>query len=565
MTALDDFRSANPTYKSWSDPELADAIYRKFYSDMPREEFDKKLGTKSEARPSPPLYLGEGGKALSPEEEAALYARKPTPEPGVMDAMAGAIQADVPLGASHETLGKIPTHTGQALVQTGAIPLDIASRGVGAVVAGGANLVRQGAEALGMDPDMAGRLERDVPMLAESAGIVTGMSPSPAEFMPRGVRPAQAPIAQELAAVVDEVPSTSRLKEMSRANIAKAQEYGLTVSADAFDGFVDSLKAKMGKEGYREFRYPEATKELKYMESKTKRPQTLDDLDDFMQGLTDNLTSNIPKERRMAGIMKSALYDFMDTVPEGSVLSKNPAGALEAFRAHKDLWKRFRKSELIDRTMQKAMDSRSTYTQAGLQTAIQNQFKSLVKNDKKMKQFSADEQLALRRVAQGDLPANVMRYLGGLAPRGIVAGMGDVILGSATGLGPVPFMLMGEGARFGALKMTERNVRLASEMVRKGAREKLSNTVSPAVLDHLEGKLATRKLVNDWVKGFELATKYRTQGATNWLANASRALSAAIASELNVPNMVPRITKELQGINPAQAEPEQPEAVGGGH
>src|SRR3990167_7623486 len=300
MTALDDFRSANPTYKSWSDPELADAVYRKFYSDMPREEFDQKVGTKSEAKPSPPLYLGEGGKPLSPEEEATLYARKPTPEPGVIDAMAGAIQADVPLGASPETLGKIPTHTGQALVQTGAIPLDIASRGVGAVVAGGANLVRQGAEALGMDPDMAGRLERDVPMLVESAGIVSGMMPSPMEFAPKGVKPQAAPLSAELSAVVDEVPTTSRLRELSRENIAKAKEYGLTVSADAFDSFVDSLKTEMSNKGFREFRYPEATKELKYMESKLKSPQTLDDLDDFMQGLTDNQISNVPKERRMA-------------------------------------------------------------------------------------------------------------------------------------------------------------------------------------------------------------------------------------------------------------------------
>jgi hypothetical protein len=42
---LANFRQRHPQYKDWSDAQLADALYKKFYSDMPREQFDKKIIT----------------------------------------------------------------------------------------------------------------------------------------------------------------------------------------------------------------------------------------------------------------------------------------------------------------------------------------------------------------------------------------------------------------------------------------------------------------------------------------------------------------------------------------
>src|SRR5262249_37679415 len=42
-----EFRRLHPEYKSLSDAQLADTVHKQFYSDMPREQFDKKLPTKS--------------------------------------------------------------------------------------------------------------------------------------------------------------------------------------------------------------------------------------------------------------------------------------------------------------------------------------------------------------------------------------------------------------------------------------------------------------------------------------------------------------------------------------
>ncbi len=44
MASLADIRKQHPEYSDLSDQQLADGLYRKFYSDMPRDQFDKKLG-----------------------------------------------------------------------------------------------------------------------------------------------------------------------------------------------------------------------------------------------------------------------------------------------------------------------------------------------------------------------------------------------------------------------------------------------------------------------------------------------------------------------------------------
>lgn len=44
MTILADFRSQYPQYDDMSDTQLADSLYQKHYSDIPRNEFDSKIG-----------------------------------------------------------------------------------------------------------------------------------------------------------------------------------------------------------------------------------------------------------------------------------------------------------------------------------------------------------------------------------------------------------------------------------------------------------------------------------------------------------------------------------------
>ncbi len=46
MASLTEIRAQHPEYHDLSDQQLADGIYKKFYADMPREQFDAKIGLK---------------------------------------------------------------------------------------------------------------------------------------------------------------------------------------------------------------------------------------------------------------------------------------------------------------------------------------------------------------------------------------------------------------------------------------------------------------------------------------------------------------------------------------
>lgn len=57
MPTIADVRQQYPQYHDLSDQQLADALYKKFYSDMPREQFDAKLGI-APVQPSQPMKPG---------------------------------------------------------------------------------------------------------------------------------------------------------------------------------------------------------------------------------------------------------------------------------------------------------------------------------------------------------------------------------------------------------------------------------------------------------------------------------------------------------------------------
>jgi beta-phosphoglucomutase-like phosphatase (HAD superfamily) len=51
MATLSDIRAKYPEYNYLSDPELADALHKKFYADVPRADFDKRVGLQAATEP----------------------------------------------------------------------------------------------------------------------------------------------------------------------------------------------------------------------------------------------------------------------------------------------------------------------------------------------------------------------------------------------------------------------------------------------------------------------------------------------------------------------------------
>jgi hypothetical protein len=59
MATIQEIRKQYPQYSDMSDQQLADALHRKFYSDMPRDEFNKKIGLSSKPAQKPKRSLSQ--------------------------------------------------------------------------------------------------------------------------------------------------------------------------------------------------------------------------------------------------------------------------------------------------------------------------------------------------------------------------------------------------------------------------------------------------------------------------------------------------------------------------
>ena len=96
-----------------------------------------------------------------------------------------------------------------------------------------------------------------------------------------------------------------------------------------------------------------------------------------------------------------------------------------------------------------------------------------------MRGFTQEERAAINKISQGGPLDNSLRYLGKLAPTGIVSGVGSAVAGGAVGgiPGAVATMSGGALARYLATKSTQGRVTKASEIVRRGNQPPLMTTI----------------------------------------------------------------------------------------
>ena len=111
-----------------------------------------------------------------------------------------------------------------------------------------------------------------------------------------------------------------------------------------------------------------------------------------------------------------------------------------------------------------------SYSQSGIDNALRVKFRQLADDPKKMRMFSQAEQDAIREVVKGGPAANALRYLGKLAPSGVVSGGAGASLGYALG-GPTGALIVpgiGFVAKQSAGALTGRAAERVGELVRAG-------------------------------------------------------------------------------------------------
>jgi hypothetical protein len=461
MPTIAEIRSQYPQYNDLSDDALEDKLYKKFYSDMPRAEFYKRLsvnGVSSEIQ-------NGGGDDLA--FRSTILPLGKTKEGNIVPAVPGAIKSLI----------------------------DLPEQFIKAGQAGPPG-------------------SREITAAAVAPAAETAMAASPSS--PAAIGPAIREGASELINLArPAIQNTQELKTAAQASYKVAEDAGVKLKPEAFQQMVSEIVPELKKAGFDKDIQPKAAAALRRFQAEIESgaSPSLSELDILRQVAGSAAKSIDSNERRIARIITGKMDDFIDRAsekeftsdpervagaavevitPQGSKIFRGPIhsdaqeaavnalgkenvtsvntingfvtssgrflnrteasklsntvanlhsahgaaplskdgggpAAVSALKDARRLWARHSKADQIDQLFEKAANNSSNYSASGFENALRNQFRALANNPNRLRKFSADERAVIKNVVRGGKLQNAMVKLGKYSPAagffgGVVAG-----------------------------------------------------------------------------------------------------------------------------------------------
>jgi len=269
-------------------------------------------------------------------------------------------------------------------------------------------------------------------------------------------------------------PSQQMLKDTANALYTDIDNMGAAVRPKAFSRMVQEIEADAIKMGIDPDITPSAWAALNRLKEKAEAGQSVptQELDTLRQVVSGAASKLDEKNGAIAVGMRETMDSFLDNAGETVLESVENASEVGAkYKKARDLWGRYRRSELLDEAFYKAQNQAS-----GFENGIRIQFRQLLQNKKSRKQFKKHELEAMEKVVRGGKAENALRLLGRLAPgEGQATNMLGASVGAAGGAaafgpaGAVAVPAAGYIARQTAQRITANNGRLAQKLVEAGA------------------------------------------------------------------------------------------------
>jgi hypothetical protein len=257
-----------------------------------------------------------------------------------------------------------------------------------------------------------------------------------------------------------QAPTVQELKGQAGQQYKFAEEAGAIFKKNPYKQFAEGLESTLIKEGMDETLTPKVVAALKRINQEKGGNVTLEKIEILRRigrGAASSIDAN---ESRIGNIIIDKLDDFVENA-QPSQLAKGSSEAVRALVDARELWKRAKKTEIIDELVASAeLRAEANYTQSGIENALRRKLVNLADNPKKLRAFSKEEQELIKSTAKGGSVQNALRLFGKLAPTGVVSGGvsvgGGALIGGTPGAVVVP--VIGSLARKGAEQLGLRNI-----------------------------------------------------------------------------------------------------------
>lgn len=273
------------------------------------------------------------------------------------------------------------------------------------------------------------------------------------------------------------IPSTQAIKNASQAAYRESERAGAIIRPETMQNLNRSVISDLTDFGYDPALQPRIGVLINRLNDAGNGNITAKGIDTVRKIATGISKDGNPSEQDAANHVIGRIDDMMTSLTPADVVQGNSTQATQSLMQARDLWKTFRKSELIDNLAVKGEDqAMSTNSGGNVQNAIRQKLRGILDDPKKGKYFEPEERAAIRQVVRGTPTQNSLRLLGRLAPSsnawlGILSTFAGGTGGGATGMAAgVAVPVIGSAAKAAGTALTNRAVRNISEMVRSQGR-----------------------------------------------------------------------------------------------
>lgn len=225
------------------------------------------------------------------------------------------------------------------------------------------------------------------------------------------------------------------LKKLKTAAYAKVKKSGIVYKPEAINGLVKNIGRALDKGGLNVDRHPKTFSFVDDIERLNRNKLSLQQLDEFRQTVKRDISNTPdPSDARFGQLIIEKIDKFIDNTSPRMVVGAGTANARDILREARKANQVYRTTEMFETALDKGQ-RRAAVTGKGANedNAMRQKVNSLIdeKNGRTFKMLPPDVQAKMLEVVKGTKTRNRARYVGSLAPTGIVSGG----LGAGVGYG----------------------------------------------------------------------------------------------------------------------------------
>ena len=274
----------------------------------------------------------------------------------------------------------------------------------------------------------------------------------------------------DVAEIAKTAPSVEELSTQSSKLFKQAKESNVELNAKDFSNTMKTIGKDLREEGYDPRLYPKLDVAFSELQN-AKTPKDFSELRTLRKFIQGAQKSTDLEEKRLATILKDEFDTYVSNIPESSVKAGSKEG-LDAWKQARDAYTRMSKGEIFEDMLENAQLDTSKFSMSGIENSLAQQLRQLAKNDKKMRMFTPEEQLAIKDAVKGGKVQNILRFFGKFAPTSSVSSIPALLTTAASA--PLGLTLTGGaiGGRYLAQQIRKSDVKNLAALMRAGAKKR---------------------------------------------------------------------------------------------